>query len=267
MIDKEVDYYLFSSSYKLAQKLYYLGNLKAVYIEKRHINQDIINFCSIRSIPLYMAEKLDELEKVLPAKTKNAVGISFGAEFIFKKKHINLFKHGIWNIHLGKLPDNRGRHPIGWSFINNDKYFTFTVHSINEQIDQGKLIYEENIERDINDDTNLIVKKFYDLLEKNFLENAIENYNSGKLITIDKGNYNKNLIDKFNNIKLSDYTGAQLYSIFKSQIVYGPLNVEGKIYDDCNFYSELLKNDNCEIVKAKDGISLSLHIFNEVCHD
>ena len=207
-----------------------------------------------------MAEKLEELDKFLPDKTTNSVGISYGVGFLFKNKHINLFKHGIWNIHPGKLPDNRGRHPIGWSFINNDKYFTLSIHSINEEIDQGELIYEENIERDINDDSNSIVKKIDSLLEGDFLLKAIKNYSDGKTIPLKKGNYNKNLIGKFSNIKLNQYSSAELYSIFKSQLIYGPLNIDGKLYDQCNFYSELLPNENCKIIKMKDGKTLSLHI-------
>lgn len=260
MTSKEINYYLFSSNHKLAQKLYYLGNLKAVYCEKRHVNQDLVNFCGLRNIPLVMAEKLEELEDFLPDITTNSVGISYGIGFIFKQKHINLFEHGIWNIHPGKLPDNRGRHPIGWSFINNDKYFTLTIHSINEEIDQGKLIYEENIERDVNDDSHLISVKIDKLLEGEFLLTAIENYRKGNLISIQKGNYNKNLIGKFEDITLSQYSSAELYSVFKSQLIYGPLRVEGVLYDSCNFYSELLNSDNCKIVEANDGVKLSLHL-------
>jgi len=262
-VNENTNFYLFSSCCKLAQKLYYLGKLKAVYLEKRHINKDLVNFCCLRDIPFYPVDTLEELNSVLPKQTSSSVGISYGVGFIFKKQHIELFTHGIWNIHAGKLPDNRGRHPIGWSFINNDKYFTLTIHSINEEIDQGKLIYEENIERDINDDTNSISKKIINLLDGNFLLKAIDNYCNDISVPMTKGNYNKNLMGKFTNIKLQDYTAPQLYSIFKSQLIYGPLCIEGALYDDCNFYSEFLNYDNCKILEAKDGIKLSLHIAEE----
>lgn len=258
MIDSTIDFYLFSSSYELAQKLYYTGNLKAVYMEKKHLNQNIVNFCSLRNIKYFVADNLNELLKYLPSKTKNSLGISFGEGFIFKNEQINLFEYGIWNIHTGKLPDNRGRHPIGWSFINNDKYFTVTLHSIDEKIDMGVLIYEENIERDINDDTQSISEKILNVIKSNFLNKGIENFNNNRVKTLETGNYNKNLIGKFNYINSKDYTASELFSIFKSQLIYGALNVDGKMYDECNFYFENSNIENCDIIMAKDSVKIVL---------
>ena len=40
---------------------------------------------------------------------------------IISKKIIKFYKMGIWNIHPGELPAYRGRHPISWAIMNNEK--------------------------------------------------------------------------------------------------------------------------------------------------
>ena len=40
-------------------------------------------------------------------------------------------KMGIWNIHPGNLP-NRGRHPISWALINNEKKIGISVQINNK---------------------------------------------------------------------------------------------------------------------------------------
>lgn len=251
--NKIENFYLFSSSYDLAKKLYYLGKLKAVYAEKRHFNLDIFNFCSLRDIPIYFLDSIEQLDEYIPLKKEKSVGISYGIGFIFKNKHINAFTHGIWNIHTGKLPQNRGRHPLGWSFINNDKYFTVSIHQINEQIDQGILLHEENIERDINDDSVKINEKVNKLICEKFIDIAINNYQKGKVKKLKQGKYNKNLIGKFDNINSLDYSSKELFSIFKSQSIYGPLKIDGVLYKKCDFYCDEMKNYSGKIILCKDN--------------
>lgn len=258
MNDKKLNFYLFSSSYRLAQKLYNIGKLRAVYFEQRHINQDIVDFCGLWKIPYIGVKKISDLNNSLKEIDGNSLGISYGFGLIFKDEHIKLFEHGIWNIHPGKLPANRGRHPVGWSFVNNDTKFTLSIHSINERIDQGALIYEEEIIRDLHDDTRVITAKIESCLEKDFIEKAIKNYNDNKLIPLAEGNYNKNLIGKFDHIKSCEYTSCELFSIFKSQLIYGSLNVDGCFFNKCNFYNELIEYSNSKIISAKDGIKLVL---------
>lgn len=247
------EFYLFSSSHKLAQKLYYLGDLKAIYLEKKHLNREIFNFAKLRNIAIYTIENADHLMELLPSETNHALAISYGIGFIFKKEHMEIFEYGIWNIHPGKLPDNRGRHPISWSFIKNDKYFTVSVHKINEKIDQGELIYECDIERDVNDDANSISRKIDNLLEGNLIENALLNFKNGFTTSITKGNYNPNLMGKFKEINPHNYTGRELFSIFKSQIIYGSLTINGHLYDNCDFFHEDFDCSESDVVECSDG--------------
>lgn len=250
---KKFDFYLFSPNYFLAKKLFYLGNLKAIFFETRCLNKDIYNFSKLHNIPLFLIDNLKDLdEKLQIANKENSIGISYGIGIFFKNRHIEKFEYGIWNIHGGKLPENRGRHPISYSFINNDKYFTLSIHAINEEIDQGYLIHEAHIERDINDNQKDILNKFDRCIEGDYLDIAIENYFNNKLIELGKGNYNPNLCNKFNNINSKEFTSQELFSIFKSQIMYGPVCINDKKYVSCDFYHEYFVDENVDLVECKD---------------
>jgi len=52
---------------------------------------------------------------------------------------INSFR--IINSHGGILPDNRGYHTLGWSFINGYKELGYTLHLMDEGLDSGDVIY------------------------------------------------------------------------------------------------------------------------------
>lgn len=247
-------FYLFSSNYKLAQKIMTLGSLESIYFEKRHFNQDIYNFLILKNIPFFMIEKIEELETILPSFSKDSVGISFGEGLFFKNYHIQKFDHGIWNIHTGKLPDNRGRHPIAWSFFNNDEKFYITIHKINEELDQGELLYDDYIHRDINDTQKDVLEKLIAKLENNFLDCAIENYFLGKSVKLHKGIYNQQFRITEQVIIAQDYTMQELYNLFKSQTVFGKINVNGKLYSTCDiFHSDLTYSLNGDIITVKNG--------------
>lgn len=53
--------------------------------------------------------------------------------------------HGTFNLHASLLPHYRGAAPINWAVINGDKTTGNTTFFINEEIDTGKIIYQEEL--------------------------------------------------------------------------------------------------------------------------
>jgi methionyl-tRNA formyltransferase len=53
---------------------------------------------------------------------------------------IDVFPHGIINLHASLLPKYRGAAPINWAIINGEKETGLTVMQINEQIDAGTIL-------------------------------------------------------------------------------------------------------------------------------
>jgi len=255
---KEV--YFFGNNYKAAQIIDRLYSIKRIYCEKRSFNLGIYNFASLHSIEFNLVEAAEDLELVLPKEVNNSLGVSYGFGIIFKKKHIAAFKYGIWNIHPGELPGNRGRHPISWSFLNGCKKFAISIHEINENIDRGYLLSKGYIDRDLDDTQLQIEEKMEKLLESKLIQEAADNYFSDKKYELDKGIYYKSLANTFSSIVPEDYKSAFLFNLFKSQAKYGGVCVKGKRYIDCVFYNEnypKLYNDY-DIFICKDGKKVGL---------
>lgn len=66
--------------------------------------------------------------------------VSMSFNQIFKKKILEIPKHGVINCHAGKLPFYRGRNVLNWVLINDEKEFGITVHYVDEGIDTGDII-------------------------------------------------------------------------------------------------------------------------------
>lgn len=259
-MQKIKELYFFGNSYKIAQALDRICSVKEIFCEKRCFNQDIYNFAKLYSIKFNLLEIVGDLDLILQKKKDASLGVSFGFGIIFKKAHIKSFKHGIWNIHTGGLPENRGRHPISWSFLNNCKKFIVTIHQINEEIDKGYSLAEGFVYRDLNDTQIEIDKKIEELLESVLILKAFDNYSSGKKRKLEKGVYNKNLIGVYNSVLPEAYDSRFLFNLFKSQAKFCGVTVEGKQYIDCVFYNESLPEmyKGYDIFACKDGKKIGL---------
>ena len=89
------------------------GDLKIFICEKEKLNATIEAFCNKYSLKILAPENLSELSSF---KFSADLAICYGCGIIFNSNIINRFKHGIWNIHTGKLPQMRPT--SNWMVIN-----------------------------------------------------------------------------------------------------------------------------------------------------
>lgn len=76
---------------------------------------------------------------------KGSIGICTGFNQIFKKKLIESLIDFV-NIHPSLLPYYRGPTPIEWCIKNEERYTGWTLHRINEKIDDGEILYQEIVD-------------------------------------------------------------------------------------------------------------------------
>ena len=139
-------------------------------------------------------------------------------------------------------------------------YFYCTIHSVDEKIDQGIKLAERKIFRDIIDDGLTIEKRIDNIITSEFIVDALANFEDGKTEKINKGKYYTSLAGKFQNINPEYYYSIFIFNLFKSQIKYGGVMVNGKKYTHCTYYFGQFKEyfiDKC-IVKCKDEKLLAL---------
>ncbi len=68
-------------------------------------------------------------------------------------------KHGTINLHASLLPDYRGAAPINWCLINNEKFTGVSIIKINEKIDCGKILMQEKVIIDKDEDYGTLKNK------------------------------------------------------------------------------------------------------------
>ena len=87
--------------------------------------------------------------------------VSMSFNQIFKNKLINLPPLKTINCHAGKLPFYRGRNILNWVLINDESDFGITVHFVDEGIDTGKIILQENFQINDDDDYSTLLGRAY----------------------------------------------------------------------------------------------------------
>ncbi len=83
-------------------------------------------------------------KKVEDIKPTLGVLASFGA--IIPQHIIDLFPHGIWNIHPSLLPKYKGPSPIQATILSGDTKTGVTIITLDDQIDHGPILAQESIQ-------------------------------------------------------------------------------------------------------------------------
>lgn len=146
------------------------------------------------------------------------MGVILGAR-ILKPIAFSNFKIGVLNLHPGILPQNRGLDNIKWAIIDNLPQGV-TTHLINEKIDMGFFIEQENINV-YPDDTLLDLHLRIQNLEQKLMISSLKilHKSSKNLSPLSKGNYHKAVpldIEKTLLTKFKTYK-----NIYPELIMYG----------------------------------------------
>jgi methionyl-tRNA formyltransferase len=69
--------------------------------------------------------------------------ISIAASEVFGKEILELPTYGCINFHNAPLPNYRGMLPNFWQMYHDEDYSVLTVHTMTEDLDRGKIIYQQ----------------------------------------------------------------------------------------------------------------------------
>lgn len=193
--------------------LHYKKNFKPLYEHRPQLNYEIKSIKEICENLGYMYIEIDNMYKInIEEKSKILV---CGAGIIPKEIRE---KYIILNSHPGYIPNSRGLDALKWSIINNE-VIGVTSHIIGDEIDAGYIIERKIVPVNKNDTFHALSQRVYEI-EINMLVNSIEKIEEGKLIYISAENYQlhgrmplemeKNLLEKFENLKLNSYKSEML---------------------------------------------------------
>jgi len=145
--------------------------------DKKYGRNQKIRFCSCKEqavckeIPVLQPQNLTEEEFFSELKKYNAdifVVVAYGK--IIPLQVFSLPKYKTINLHPSMLPKYRGAAPVEWALINGEKSTGITIQTINEDLDAGDIILQEeiflNMEMNAAGLYNIVLPKGADLLER-----------------------------------------------------------------------------------------------------
>ena len=151
-------------------------------------------------------------------------------------------QYGTFNLHASLLPDYRGAAPINWAIINGETKTGVSTFFIDEKIDTGNIILQEEVS--INEDEILgelhdklmriggqLVVKTVQLIEKSNIETIQQtqkNYKAAPKIYPEtcKINWDESLDNIYNLIR-----GLNPYPAARTTLYNGTDNIQVKLYD------------------------------------
>jgi methionyl-tRNA formyltransferase len=153
-------------------KIGLLGSLNGIRMRKwyqtKHPNiLTLDKQCQKSNIPFFEVEITNSQKTIDIIKNINAeLGISLGNGYI-NKSIFNLPARGMINIHHEILPEYQNAQSVIWQLYNMSKISGYTIHKIDNKIDNGQILYQEKVP--INFKENLKKTVNYTLMD---IENA-----------------------------------------------------------------------------------------------
>lgn len=99
---------------------------------------------------------------------------------ILTKEELETPKYGFINIHPSLLPKHRGPSPIQQAILNGDKVSGISIIQMDEEVDHGPLIYQEELELSDNDNFDTLSKKMF-LRASAILPQVVNDFTQRKL--------------------------------------------------------------------------------------
>ena len=113
----------------------------------QQLNQSAVKqYALANNLPLLQPEKLRNEDFIADLTNLNAdlfvvVAFRMLPDVVWKLPRL-----GTFNLHASLLPAYRGAAPINWALINGDTYTGVSTFLINEHIDAGSILLQEQIE-------------------------------------------------------------------------------------------------------------------------
>lgn len=104
--------------------------------------------------------------------------ICAGYKSLISKELLN--KYIILNIHYSLLPAYRGLHSTAWAIMNNECLLGWSLHVMNEKIDDGPIIFQKATNNDFVSSATFYMALFNEQVEKE-LGKQVKEYVNGRL--------------------------------------------------------------------------------------
>ena len=132
---------------------------------KRAINSEIPYFIFLEKKYKNKEEFEAEIIKILQDNNIELI-VMAGWMKIASENFVNTFKDQIINIHPSLLPSFKGKNPIDDALKNKSLITGCSVHFVDKEVDNGKLIIQAALSIEMDDDLDILTRKIHDIEHK-----------------------------------------------------------------------------------------------------
>ncbi len=108
------------------------------------------------------------------------LGIVAAYGHILTKEELESPKYGAINVHPSLLPKYRGSSPIQQAILNGDKVSGISIIKMDEEVDHGPIVYQEELELSDKDNFDTLSKKMFQWAAE-VLPKIIKDFVNGKI--------------------------------------------------------------------------------------
>lgn len=198
------------------------------YGRKRELRASDVKSMALKyNIPVLTPYKIrNEYEPIIALEPDLIITSAYGQ--IVPKALLDYPKYHCINTHGSLLPSYRGASPIQTAIINGETKTGMSIMYMNEKMDEGDILYQKEIDIDINDTSTTLFEKMSNLALEMLLEFVPKIFN-----------------DDINPI-VQDHSKATYASLLSKEIEYIAFNENVlKVY---NHIRGLLDNPGCHLI-------------------
>lgn len=220
--------------------------LVSVVCEEGRLSNELLTFLLVRDIEY---KEVKKKEDIVNALCNDNIDFWIMCSFGRKIPQESVVSKEIYNIHYGKLPYYKGRHPTFWATVNNETKLGITLHVVREEFDEGEIVCQEVIpyylwmnEDDIFDELTKQVPCLLDgLLE----------YKSGKRKKIENvaGSYYKPVREADIVLELKTDSYTTMYHKVRAQSKYRGAKL---VYNDSIYWVKKIEFARINSIKEND---------------
>ncbi|MDC0862080.1 formyltransferase family protein [Alphaproteobacteria bacterium] len=141
--------------------------LPSIIISNNNINDNI----KTKSKKIYNKIKIYENVKVLNTVNFTNTDLIFSIGYMKKIPKIILNKYKTINLHPSLLPSYKGLMTHKRMILNNEKMYGFSIHLVNEFLDDGKILYQKS--KSFNNLSEGSLNKAHKKLEHDYVYKAL----------------------------------------------------------------------------------------------
>jgi methionyl-tRNA formyltransferase len=209
------------NSVTILQQLSLLSYLKIVAVvtkpprpsgrQQRITPTAVDQFAQEINLPILAPKKIDQKFCQLVCDRQPVLGILAAYGKIIPQELIDIFPKGIINIHPSLLPQFRGSTPVVAAILSGQKTTGVSLFLIDEKVDHGPLIAQEEMDIDPHDNQLTLTKKLFQLGGQ-LLEKTLPQYLNNEIIPVKQNHklatFTKLLSREDGKIELTDLKKA-----------------------------------------------------------